>query len=99
MGREDEVPPVPPVADFKSETGNAPSIAQGAADELDWVEGCISTARAGNAIVSDGIATRLNELLRGPLAVRSLPKTELATLAKELLSEAASPRSEEAGSR
>ena len=99
MSHADDVPPGPPIADATSEAGKAPSSMQAATQALDWVAMRIATARAGNAIVSDSNATRLGELLRGPLADHALAKAELVKIARELLGAAASPRSEEEGSR
>lgn len=99
MSHADEDPPENRLARTTSEAGNEPSSTQAAAQELDWVAMRIATAREGNANISDRIATRLGELLSGPLADHALAKAELAKIAKELLNAVASPRSEEKGSR
>jgi hypothetical protein len=75
-----------------------PSALPGGA-EPDWISLRMAAARAGNSTVSDTIAKRLEDLLRGPLASDALAKPEMTKLAKELLASAAKQNSGPGGAQ
>jgi hypothetical protein len=51
----------------------------------DWITPLIAKSKAGPILVASHLAGKLEELLRGPLGERELPKGELTSIAKELV--------------
>jgi hypothetical protein len=78
-------------------TDPAPAPTPSGGGELDWISPRIAAARAGNSAVSDSIAKRVEDLLRGHLALEARTKSELAKLATELIVTAAKQDIEQKG--
>jgi len=65
----------------------------------DWIATRIAAARAKDAVVPDGVATRVGDLLRGDFGQHSVGKPAMRKTAKELLKLVVSPSSTDGGSQ
>ena len=51
----------------------------------DWITLLITKAKADLPLVTPPVVQKLEDLLKGPLSERELPKGELTSIAKELI--------------
>lgn len=66
-------------------------------DNQAWIPTRVGRAGEGYTLLTECVANRLEDLLRGSLVERQLTKAELATIAKELLAGMAPAPSEGQG--
>jgi len=53
--------------------------------DSEWIAGKVANARTDQPLVTDAVADHIEDLLKGQLMERQLPKKEIGNAAKELI--------------